>query len=103
MVMMHSDWCTTAQRPAFMPRFTGKERDAETGLDFFLARYYSGAQGRFTSPDPFLASGRPEDPQSWNRYAYARNNPLAYIDPTGMDYEHLKDRQKELIDQWASP
>jgi hypothetical protein len=33
--------------------FTGKERDAETGLDFFGARYYSGAQGRFTSPDPF--------------------------------------------------
>lgn len=100
--MTYCGACSSAQRPAFVPRFTGKERDAETGLDFFLARYCSGAQGRFTSPDPLLASGRPEDPQSWNRYAYARNNPLAYIDPTGMDYEHLKDRQKELIDQWAS-
>ncbi|MEO8660108.1 MAG: RHS repeat-associated core domain-containing protein, partial [Bryobacteraceae bacterium] len=32
--------------------FTGKERDAETGLDYFGARYFSGAQGRFTTPDP---------------------------------------------------
>lgn len=37
-------------------RFTGKERDAESGLDYFAARYFSGAQGRFTSPDkPFNA------------------------------------------------
>ena len=50
-------------------RFTGKERDAETagsampdGLDFFGARYFSGAQGKFTSPDPLLSSGRPWDP-----------------------------------------
>ena len=56
--------------------FTGKERDAETGLDYFGARYLSATQGRFTSGDPFLGGGRPEDPQSWNRYAYARNNPL---------------------------
>jgi RHS repeat-associated protein len=83
-------------------RFTGKERDAETGLDYFGARYMSAAQGRFTSPDPFLGSGRPEDPQSWNRYAYARNNPLVYIDPTGLDYEHLEGRQKKLIDEWAA-
>jgi RHS repeat-associated protein len=57
-----------------------------TGLDYFGARYFSGAQGRFTSPDPMLASGRAEDPQSWNRYAYGRNNPLRFIDPTGLDY-----------------
>jgi RHS repeat-associated protein len=37
-------------------QFTGKERDAETGLDYFLARYYSGAQGRFTSTDPIIVS-----------------------------------------------
>jgi RHS repeat-associated protein len=65
-------------------RFTGKERDAETGLDFFGARYFSGAQGRFSSPDPLLSSGRPWDPQSWNRYAYGLNNPLRYTDPTGL-------------------
>ena len=64
--------------------FTGKERDAETGLDYFGARYMSSPQGRFTSPDPLLNSGRLDDPQSWNRYAYAGNNPLRYIDPTGL-------------------
>jgi RHS repeat-associated protein len=65
-------------------RFTGKERDGETGLDYFGARYMSGAQGRFTSPDPLLSSGRPWDPQSWNRYAYVLNNPLRYTDPLGL-------------------
>lgn len=82
--MMHSGFCTTAQRPAFVPRFTGKERDAETGLDYFGARYYSGAQGRFSSPDPLMASANVADPQSWNRYAYAGNNPLRYTDPLGL-------------------
>jgi RHS repeat-associated protein len=65
-------------------RFTSKERDNETGLDFFGARYYSSLQGRFTSPDPLLASGNIYDPQSWNRYAYTINNPLKYTDPFGM-------------------
>ncbi len=67
-------------------QFTGKERDTETGLDYFGARYYSGAQGRFTSPDPENASADPADPQSWNGYAYARNNPLKYVDPDGLAY-----------------
>ena len=49
-------------------KFTGKERDAETGLDYFGARYFSGAQGRFTTPDPLMASANVGDPQSWNRY-----------------------------------
>ncbi len=65
-------------------KFTGKERDAETGLDYFGARYMASAQGRFTSPDPLLNSGRPWEPQSWNRYAYTLNNPLRYTDPTGL-------------------
>jgi RHS repeat-associated protein len=63
--------------------FTSKERDAETGLDYFLARYYSGAQGRFTSPDKPFADQTPSDPQSWNLYSYTRNNPLRYVDPSG--------------------
>jgi RHS repeat-associated protein len=65
-------------------RFTGKERDAESGNDYFGARYYSSAMGRFMSPDPLLNSGHPKDPQSWNRYSYTRNNPMRRIDPTGM-------------------
>ena len=65
-------------------RYTGKERDDETGLDYFINRYYSSAQGRFTSPDPLLASGRVARPQSWNRYAYVLNNPLRLVDPNGL-------------------
>lgn len=56
--------------------FTGKERDGETGLDFFGARYMSAAQGRFTSPDPMNLGGRIRYPQTWNMYAYTLNNPL---------------------------
>jgi len=55
----------------------------KVGLDYFGARYYSGAQGRFTSPDEPLFDQYAGDPQSWNLYTYARNNPLQYIDPTG--------------------
>ena len=64
-------------------KFTGKERDAETGLDYFGARYLSAAQGRFTSPDAPLLDQDPQHPQSWNLYAYVRNNPLIFTDPTG--------------------
>jgi RHS repeat-associated protein len=66
-------------------KFTGKERDAETGLDYFGARYFSGAQGRFTSADSPFADQHAEDPQSWNMYAYVRNNPLKNTDPDGRD------------------
>jgi RHS repeat-associated protein len=82
--MTCSGSCSSAERLASWREFTGKERDAETGLDYFGARYFSGAQGRFTSPDPLLNSGRPDSPQSWNRYAYVSNNPLKFIDPAGL-------------------
>ena len=62
-------------------KFTGYERDTETGLDFAQARYYSSTQGRFTSPDSLL--GSIGNPQSLNRYAYVGNNPLNFSDPTG--------------------
>jgi RHS repeat-associated protein len=63
--------------------YTGKERDAESGLDYFGARYMSGTQGRFTSVDPSMLSVKMRNPQSWNRYSYTLNNPLRYVDPTG--------------------
>lgn len=68
-------------------RFTGKERDAETGFDYIGARYYASRTGRFTTVDPGHVSGNIFDPQSWNAYANARNNPLKFIDPTGTEYE----------------
>jgi RHS repeat-associated protein len=67
-------------------RFTGKERDAETYLDYFGARYYRNVWGRFTTVDPGHVGGNIFDPQSWNGYAYAGNNPLRFIDPTGTEY-----------------
>ncbi len=69
-------------------KFTGKERDNETGLDYFGARYCSAAQGRFTSTD-WSAKPQPvpyadlKDPQTVNLYAYVRNNPLNRTDPDG--------------------
>ena len=54
-------------------------------LDYFGARYFSAAQGRFTSPDAPFADQHVEDPQSWNMYGYVRNNPLKNTDPNGRD------------------
>jgi RHS repeat-associated protein len=89
-------WGTAAEPKV---RFTGKERDAETGLDWFATRYLSSAQGRFSSHDEFpwwnLQHSEKEadkkqfadyigNPQNWNMYAYVLNNPLNHTDPTGM-------------------
>lgn len=98
------------------PLLTSKERDTETGLDYFLARYYSSTHGRFTSPDEFAggpdelfdfaedASHNPtfyadlEQPQSLNKYHYCYNNPLAYVDHDGHspDKKPLSDK-KDLV------
>ena len=67
-------------------KFTGKERDTETGLDYVGARYYSSRTARFTTVDPvYTWRENLADPQRWNRYAYARNNPLRYTDPDGRE------------------
>ncbi|MFN0278432.1 MAG: hypothetical protein ACKVRN_07500 [Pyrinomonadaceae bacterium] len=86
-------------------QFTGYERDRESELDFAQARMYANTLGRFTSVDPFnpIIEFQAEDeddqdeveeakqkfagylaqPQHWNRYSYALNNPLFYVDPDG--------------------
>jgi RHS repeat-associated protein len=93
-------------------KFTQKERDLETGLDYFQARYYSSSQGRFTSPDEFTggpdelyyfaedASNNPTfyadltNPQSLNKYQYTYNNPLRYVDLDGHEVEDMPDQQE---------
>lgn len=71
--------------------FTGKERDSESGLDNFGARYDSSQYGRFMTPDPGNAGADPYNPQSWNMYSYVLNNPLSYTDPSGLDCVYLND------------
>jgi RHS repeat-associated protein len=65
-------------------QFTSKERDIETGLDYFGARYYASTQGRFASPDEPLIDQWPSSPQTWNLYVYGANNPLRFTDPDGL-------------------
>ena len=84
-------------------KFTQKERDIETGLDYFEARYYASIQGRFTSADPLLASGRPGSPQSWNRYTYVMNNPGRLVDPSGLEGEESEDQQKKKQEKKSQP
>jgi RHS repeat-associated protein len=63
--------------------FTTYKRDVYTGLDYAQNRYYASAWGRFTTADPYQASGGPEDPQSWNRYAYVGNDSVNFTDRRG--------------------
>jgi RHS repeat-associated protein len=80
-------------------KFTGKERDSESGLDEFGARYYSSQYGRFMTPDwaanatavPYADFG---NPQSLNLYGYVKNNPLSYADSDGhcCDWQDLRER-----------
>ncbi|QOY91374.1 RHS repeat-associated core domain-containing protein [Paludibaculum fermentans] len=64
--------------------FTTYKRDVSTGLDYAQNRYYASSWGRFTSADPYRASGGVEDPQSWNRYTYVENDPVNLLDPSGL-------------------
>ena len=62
--------------------FTGHEHLERTGLIHMNGRMYDPRLGRFLSPDPIV--GDPTSGQSWNLYSYVGNNPLSYVDPTGL-------------------
>ncbi|HEY8185434.1 MAG TPA: RHS repeat-associated core domain-containing protein [Pyrinomonadaceae bacterium] len=105
-------------------KFANYERDNETSLDFAEARYYSSAQGRFTSSDPYviffeMEAGRNarersqilrayiSEPQNWNRYSYCLNDPVNLIDPSGLvwltkDHENFRwvDDEKYKAEDW---
>jgi RHS repeat-associated protein len=68
-------------------RYTGKERDSESGLDNFGARYDSSQYGRFMSADEPFAGWDQHEPQSFNLYSYVENNPLNHVDPDGHDVQ----------------
>jgi RHS repeat-associated protein len=104
-------------------KFTGKERDPESGLDYFGARYYAAQLGRFMSPDEFtggpvdafssndplvpgpLPYGDITNPQSLNKYAYTYNNPLNLVDPDGHCpvCEEIIEAAMEEVDKVAKP
>lgn len=65
-------------------KFATYYREPSGVLDYAMNRYYSPIYGRFTSPDPYRASGGPADPGSWNRYAYVSNDPVNHSDPAGL-------------------
>jgi RHS repeat-associated protein len=65
-------------------KFTSYERDSESGNDYAMARGYVNRLGRFSSPDPL--AGSITDPQSLNRYAYVRNDPVNLVDPLGLGW-----------------
>lgn len=74
-------------------KFIGKERDSESGLDDFGARYYVSRLGSFMQPNPEQISGFNHllDPQGWNGYSYVRNSPTVFVDPHGAIYEDCGD------------
>jgi RHS repeat-associated protein len=93
--MTQTTSCTTALNVcAFAYCYTGKERDSESGLDMFGARYYGSSLGRFMTPDwaakpvtvPYAHFG---NPQSLNLYSYVQNNPTTVGDPDGHDVNQL--------------
>jgi RHS repeat-associated protein len=76
-------------------RFTGKERDTETELDYFGARYYGAGIAIFTAVDPAMTSdANVVDPQRWNRYMYGRSSPLRFVDSTGLVLELVGDNKE---------
>jgi len=78
-----------AQGTTNKKQYTGHERDAETGMDYMMARYASSSLARFMAPDPLQGSTSPSHPQTWNRYTYVLNSPIRLVDPRGTDPRNI--------------
>jgi RHS repeat-associated protein len=104
--MTHSPACSFSVASREDYKFTGKERDTESGLDYFGARYYASGMGRFMSPD-WAAKAEPvpysklDDPQTLNLYSYVRNNPLSGVDPDG-HYFVVSAAMQQQVQQYIS-
>lgn len=78
------------------PGYTGHVHDPETGLIYMQQRYYDPETQHFISVDPIAPT--PGNIYNFNRYAYANNNPMTYIDPTGTTCRRVKDGYKCKVD-----
>ena len=79
--------CTNPQADLSPMHFTGLQLDPETGMSHTLNRQYPMNLARWLTPDPAgLKAVKLQDPQTWNMYAYVRNNPTTLVDPKGTDY-----------------
>jgi RHS repeat-associated protein len=82
-------------------KFSGKEREGYSGLDYFGARYYDHKSFRFNSVDPVITRDKAlSDPQLWNLYVYCRNNPITFLDPDGRE---LRTTQIKTMQEIAGP
>jgi len=78
--------------------FTGKQRDAETGYDYFGPRNFNFHNMRWLSADSPLVDNHINEPQFWNLYSYVGNNPTKYLDPSGRQSKNVNEK-KELKTQ----
>jgi RHS repeat-associated protein len=83
---MQKEWVNSYQ-PSL--KFSGKERESKSELDYFGARYYDHLKYRFISVDPVINKEEAlGNPQLWNLYAYCGNNPITNIDPDGRKFDY---------------
>jgi len=93
------DWITEGDTKN-APKYNSQELDKESGYYFYNARHYDPEIGRFVTPDSVIDGEKKDengkiissDTQGWNRFAYCRNNPIIYKDPTGHDAVALQSR-----------
>ena len=78
-------------------KFTGHERDEETGVDYMLARYHRASMKRFLSVDPWF-DVQPEKPQWWNSYGCVRNDPINGVDPEAREDLRTDDEKTMMAD-----